>query len=199
MTSAIHDADWRGMRRVITTLQDELEAELASIAPAALPCVAPDPRGYFILPTREDVRQNTYDNFPVSISLHPSSPRTLDGRTRGTVETSEPGRFEVTIAIRCLDRLESDYTESWKTLIPKEREYRRALVYLGAVNNVMWSKARGPTEAQDAARIGRDILQPLYVSHRAGTNEYKRTNTDPGTWCTTTWSILQVTTIPQQA
>lgn len=198
MSWEMSDADWRAMRRAITVFQSGLAAELARIQPDDLVCEAPDPRAYFILPTRDDVRANTYDTFPVSISVHPASARTLTERTRGTDQQSQPQGLDVTFAIRTMDRPGPDYVEDWKTLTPKEREYRRALVYLGAVNNLMFGASAGPTAAQDPTRIGRDILKAHYVSHRAGTNEYKRTNTDPGTWCTSTWTIQQVATIPQQ-
>jgi hypothetical protein len=195
-----HDATWRALRRVVTRLIANVGTELTADAPAGLNVSAPAAAAYYVLPSAEAVARHPERNHVAQVYVFPSSERERRSRTTGPAGASIPSTIEITVAVRVTEELGADaYIETgWKTLTPKEREYLRCETLMGAVQDVMDSKLRGPTVAQDPAAVGDDIVHMDFLDARSGDERFKNSADEPGTWGSQRWRITQIITIPLQ-
>lgn len=170
-----------------------MATELTANAPAGLNVAAPAAAAYYSLPNEAAVKRHVDTNHLVRVYVFPSSERERTPRTRGTTAQSSPTTIEVTIAVNVREELgATDFVETWKTLTPAEREFLRCETYLGAIQDVMDSAARGPSTTGD------DILQVEFIDSTTGADNFKRDPDGAGTWGAQRWRIIQIIQIPQQ-
>lgn len=198
MSRDAHDANWRLCERVIDRLLANLDDELVATAPANLNVEAPPAEAFHVLPSAAAVRRFPEMNQPVLVFIHPSSRRTRTVRSQGPTTAPRPSKMEITIAVHVLEEAgATDYVAGWKTLSTPEREYRRSEALLGAIQNIMDSKSRGPTQLEDATRVADDILQVEFVDS-GGDENYKLDARSPGTWGSSRWLVTQIINVPVQ-
>ena len=193
MARNAHNATWRACQRIIDVLDANMATELAADAPAGLNATAPTSEAYYALASVDDIRHHVDRNHPVQIYVFPSGDRERHERTVGTSAKSIATTIEISIVVRVTEELGAEtYAASWKNLTAKEREFLRCETYLGACQDVIDSKVRGPAVSGD------DIVQAFWQRSRSGVTQYKRSTNDPGTWGEQTWNIIQIINVPIQ-
>jgi len=193
MARNAHNATWRACQRIIDVLDANVVTELAADAPAGLNVAAPTTESYYALASAEDVRAHVERNHPVQVYVFPSGERERHERTVGASAKSIATTIEITIAVRVTEELGAEaYSASWKNLTPKEREFLRCETYLGAIQDAIDSKIRGPAVSGD------DIVQAFWQSSQSGANQFKQSGDEPGTWGAQVWSIIQIINVPIQ-
>ena len=185
----------RARSRIIDVLNTNMATELTNDAPAGLNVTAPATVAYYAMRNAKEVKEHAERNHHVQVYVYPSSKREDTPRTSGALVKSYLGVTEFTIAVRVAEEVgAATYSADWKDLTAKEREEERLDVILGAISDVMHSKARGPTPAQDAAAVGDDIVN---VEHD-GDDGASETFGNNGTWGVSIWRVYQVVNIPVQ-
>lgn len=192
MARDAHNATWRALRRFVDVLDANVATELTADAPAGLNVTAPASEAYYILPNERAVREHLERNHFAQVYVFPSSERSRRPRTVGASTKSMPANLEITIAVRVSEEAGADaYSETWKTLTPKEREFLRCETLLGAIQDVIDSKARGPSGNGD------DIVQVVFVDSRSGDDRFASSSLD-GTWGSQRWLVRQIINVPLQ-
>ena len=189
-----HSATWRACLRVVSVLLANVGTELTADKPSGLNVAAPAAGDYYVLPNEAAVRAHNERNHFVQVYVFPSSERTHIERTTGPTSVSVPSEIEITIAVRVVEELgAADFEVSgWKTLGPKEREFLRCETLLGAIQDAIRTKVRGPAVSGD------DIVHAQFVSSTSGDDRFRRVSDEPGTWCSQRWRIKQIINTPIQ-
>lgn len=186
-----HNATWRALSRIVDVLDANMATQLSADAPAGLNVTAPASEAYYALPSAEAVRQHNERNHTAQVYVFPSSDRQREGRSQGASVKSQRSELEITIAVRVSPEVgAADYSASWKTLTPFEREFLRCETLLGAIMDCM----------DGSSRHTDDIATVFFVDSRSGDTRFRKSADSPSEiWGSVRYRIKQIINVPVQS
>lgn len=184
-----YNATWRALSHIVDVLDANMSTELTADAPAGLNVTAPASEAYYAMPSATAVREHGERNHTVQVYVFPSSERVREERSMSAAVKSQPSDIEITIAVRVsVEAGAADYSASWKTLTPVEREFLRCETLLGAVMDCMDGKVRNAD----------DVNHVFFVDSRSGDNRFRRDADDTSVWGSVRYRIKQIINVPIQ-
>jgi hypothetical protein len=185
-----HNVNWRTISHIIDVLDANVATELTADAPAGLNVTAPASEAYYAMPGVNAVRNHTERNHHVQVYVFPSSERIRHERSMGATFKSQPSEVEITIAVRvAIEAGAADYSASWKTLTPYEREFLRCETLLGAIMDCMDGRVRNVD----------DVNHVFFVDSTSGDDRFKRSTDDrTEVWGSARYRIHNIINVPVQ-